>query len=85
MRPGGQGSPFREEEAHDGAILGTTLHINLIFFPYFQVLNLIFLVLKFVNDNFCNSGPLKVYREIVYNENLKKPPMTIFEIRSSFH
>ena len=48
-------------EAHDGAILGTTLHINLkFFFAYFQVLDLLFLVLKFVNDNFRDAGPLKV-------------------------
>ena len=64
-RLGRQGSPFWEEEAHDGAILGTTLHINLnFFFAYFQVLNLIFLVLKFVNGNFSDTGPLNVFLTI---------------------
>ena len=38
-----------------------------LFFAYFLVLNLIFLVLKFVNDNFCDSGPLKYLLNLYYH------------------
>ena len=44
-----------EEEAHGGAILGTTLHRNLIFL----VLELIYIVLKVVKTFFSFTGPLK--------------------------
>ena len=35
------------------------------FFAYFQVLDLLFLVLKFVNDNFRDAGPLKQEEQFV--------------------